>query len=375
MINQHAKHSPSSLGNKANCPGWTSNNRGDKSAAIAGTECHAWMEWHMSQKGPEPPLTAPQRAFCAISLESVRKITNALTAQIKLKPVFYIEQKVVIKQGKREVTFGTVDLIASYGKVLLIIDYKFGALPVPEPRENWQAQAYVAGAFQMFPGATEVQFHFVHPQLKLHTTGTFLRAEEPALTKKVDNLITICESPDKILKPSDLNCQWCGSRVECPALGKQALAVVEGVQGSCEGVFDLPAEFNPQNITDPVEMDKALAARAMLSKWCDDVKDCALEMNRAGTKFTNFELRSRRGKKEITKIKETFDTLQTLCNIELPDFLATCKVDPKLLETMIKAQFPTGQKASNTASIMEELDDIGLLERRPGSQFLCRKRS
>lgn len=112
-------------------------------------------------------------------------------------------------------------------------------------------------------------------------------------------------------------CGWCAKRVTCPALNERAQAVAAGRED-----WKL-AQYHTSEITNPVEMSKALALAKHLSKWCEAVEHFAKEIAlKQGVTIPGYELKSEPGKSSCADVTGAFQAT----GLDAADFLKCCEL-------------------------------------------------
>ena len=266
-----------------------------------------------------------------------------------------------------EVTWGTCDLVLRFGKRLILIDYKFGKWKVDDPAENYQARAYVLGAFHAFPDCVTCEFIFLTPRLKLVQKHTFTREEALSWTDEFKNIVKNADDPNAPFKPDSENCLFCGNKVQCPELQKRAMQIANDNDG-----LMLPESAKTTDLTSPAQIKRALDVASIVERWAKNVRSAALERVLSGEEIPGYELKETRGNRKIKDVTSTWGALKNEMGQE--DFLEACSISIGALEKALKAQAPRGKKAEFTASALEVLDGLGLVERGSDKIYLSKSR-
>ena len=204
-------------------------------------------------------------------------------------------------------TFGTCDrlLIHPDGKSAVMADYKTGISIIDPPENNYQAKAYVTGAFQRFPELERIVFVFYVPQHNYAPEHLFTRDDLPSLEAELDLII----SKAAIVRPKwalgtpeieDLNanqhCRFCRYEESCPALGGLVLSVAKQVAPEkSDGIPNANIDEN----TSPEELEALFDVAKILEKWAERVKKTVVEQAKAGTEFPSIRLRSMGSTKSV----------------------------------------------------------------------------
>ena len=161
MPENHAKHSPSQLKYKSQCPNWTNDTDQPTFAADQGTKLHAVMEDYVRYLIGEledfdlQSYSSEEQALLGYCMKMVEsRVLQAERAKVHIEKAVHIPK----------VTWGTCDLIVELNDRLVMVDYKFGQGAIDHPSENYQARAYALGASFEFPKAKSIEFHFLIPK-------------------------------------------------------------------------------------------------------------------------------------------------------------------------------------------------------------------
>lgn len=136
----------------------------------------------------------------------------------------------------------------------VLIDYKFGWIPVPDAPLNIQGTGYAAALLQENGQLQTVRAIFIQPKLNKRTERVYLRSELYEMYERVRGVIARVEAPDKTLRPNPY-CDFCGVAGTCSALVRSAHAAVIKYEG-----IPLPDIFNGEQITTP---EQAMVAMYM----------------------------------------------------------------------------------------------------------------
>jgi len=353
--NLHAKHGPSSLKSKEQCPHWV-NRPGSSAAAEEGTQMHESAETGRLD-GLNPEQIA-QVKECMIAVDQLQEeIPGCLRYTELLVDVCGL-------------TFGTADVILLGAHSVTLIDYKFGRIPVDDAEKNLQGFAYALGCFDLF-GVDSVTVVFLQPRCDLRTEHTFIRsADYERMKHRVETVIKRAEEKNSPYCPHPTNCRYCGLKARCPALASKALAVVEKLPDSLE----LPAVLDPQAITQPDQMALALKLAPVLIEWADAIKAHALEMVRGGEEIPGYELKHRSGRRVIKELSAVWDIVRKSFAVPLEEFLPACSISVTALGKAVKDSQPRGKGAAAIRSLNQQLTAEGLCITDPDITYLAKER-
>ena len=289
----HAEFSPSSLKYVSKCAGFHGR-EGTNAAAEMGTRIHEALEvFDPSALHNEQELEIYEKI-----VEMEKEFLNNFSGITEE----YNEIQVTVALNGTE-TWGTCDrfLILANGNAVMA-DYKTGISIIDPPERNWQAKAYVVGAFQKFPEVEEITFVFYVPQHNQSLYHTFKRSEDyDALVQELSVAILKAEKtrPKWIGGKPDLedltptpNCRFCRYEDICPALGGLVLEVARKIDPQLPDV-DL------ENTEDPVVLEELWAVAKVVSNWSDRLRARTVELAKNGTEFPSLRLRSMGSTKKI----------------------------------------------------------------------------
>ena len=128
-----------------------------------------------------------------------------------------IEQKFsVLDENGKELTFGFLDL-CMFNHVtgeLLVVDWKFGYIPVKDVDRNIQLATYAVAAMQKF-GVSECKCFVFQPRINKETHYTFTNAS--AIISNIKSIIKRAKDSTIVLNAQQDACRYCNARLTCPA--------------------------------------------------------------------------------------------------------------------------------------------------------------
>ena len=352
MPENHAKHSPSQLKYKSQCPNWTNDTDQPTFAADQGTKLHAVMEDYvryligeLEEFDLQSYSTEEQEllGYCMKMVES--RVLQAGRANVHIEKAVHIPK----------VTWGTCDLIIELNDRLVMVDYKFGQGAIDHPSENYQARAYALGASFEFPKAKSVEFHFLIPKRNERPTHTWPIEEVRSWYAEFDKIVQDASDDNTPNNPSVDVCVYCGDKVACPNVMSTAVEVANRYSG-----LPLPIEENLNALTCPEDMSKALQIGAVMERFSRSIKARALEMALDGTEIPGYELKVRKGTRKVDDILAAFASLSPN-TLQLEDFLPACKISITELERAIKDVAPKGSKQKFADAVIGDLVSAGVV--------------
>jgi hypothetical protein len=130
-----------------------------------------------------------------------------------------------------ELNHGHYDVLLIYKDGYgILIDWKFGWIPVPDAQHNVQGEGYAAACFQEYSALNRITMVFVQPKLNRRSEWTFDRQELFAMYQHVRGIIAAAQAEDKVLRPNPY-CDFCDRRGTCSALVKVVSDAVVKYEG------------------------------------------------------------------------------------------------------------------------------------------------
>jgi hypothetical protein len=326
----HAEFGPSGLKYVAKCPGFQQPDT-TSAAAEKGTRIHEALE-------AGDPSALHNEDEVSIYDDIVRMETEFLSA-------FPVEHRIDLKEIRVEIalpsgqkTFGTCDRFSYWmgSDHGVMIDYKTGVSVIDPTAKNWQARAYVAGAFQKFAELDRITFAFLVPfhddEVSEVMQHTFSRNDLPTLEAEIDAVITQASAvraqwsngtpQPGCLKPST-DCRFCQYEDKCPALGALVVEVAEAANPMVKDNPVVARAFDPTS-ADPAAIEQRYMIAKIVEAWADREKRAAVEAAKAGMVFPNLKLSSMGAATAVVDSKQFYELAKTfgLSDEELID-LAT----------------------------------------------------
>lgn len=274
----HTRISPSNLRYYMTCEGYTpddgkddqiEDSDEDDSEAQRGTVMHAAME-----RADWAHLPVEEQDLCEWALnEQVELLTGCgrIDSEVKLHVV--------------DLMIGTADVVAFHndGQSAIVLDYKFGRIPVPPARTNWQGIAYAVAVAAAYPHIKRVMVGFLQPRLRYKTTHWFTREHLMMLRDAIKATLTRREGVDMGLREPVLRadwgvCRWCAKVASCPAARDAIVPPDVGKQAVPNMTPPADWSLDPATWVRPDLMDYGLALRERLKWWVDQAGKDALRM-------------------------------------------------------------------------------------------------
>jgi len=335
----HAEHSPSSLKEKAKCPGFRNDNTRDTTAADRGSLGHLAVEKENLDIIPADDEFL--RKSAGLCLAYLRKLREGVSEKIT-----------DIREGRYTVLdqFGHIDHIMLHGSTAELVDYKFawGKYEADSP----QFWAYAIGIFHAHPSVETLNVHVLLPFQGIIDVVTWTRSGDlDLLVAKVTAIIEAAKKNDPSGYQTGEHCAWCNNRATCPRITKLAMTIAEKYQDE----LTLPPEYNPELISDPEKIAIAKRLAPILKGWAEKVDARALELRLSGVEIPGWELAERASSFEITDPQAAWEVVKTKITPEA--FAACAKLKIGELEKAYSRTAERGQMAKAKAALRDALID------------------
>lgn len=349
----HAEFSPSSLKYVAACAGYEG--RGETSAASEkGTRIHEALE-----------IRDPSALHDEEELEIYEKI---VTMEEEFMGNFgniaqeFNEIQVTVKLDGTE-TWGTCDrfLILESGNAVMA-DYKTGISIIDPPEKNWQAKAYVLGAFQMYPEIEEITFVFYVPQFDACLHHTFRRSDVDQLTLDLSRVIKAGEATRPKWEKATIDiddctpsqyCRFCKHEDHCPALGGLVLNVAKQLSPTVTSI-DVSNTDDPQNLSELFRIAK------IVENWAANIKAKTVEVAKDGIQLDGLKLRSM-GKSKSISDNYTFLKVAANFGLATDDLLDSAKFSLSKAAKLASAGAEKKEKREIENNFVDACRDAGIV--------------
>lgn len=348
---------PSSLKFRRLCPNFRQNEEDPErmEAANQGTRIHLAME-----TGDTDPLEEDDLPLYDWAVDKRKEVIHDAIPNFtpqsvnSFKEVRFEGLAKDPETGKKRYE-GMVDeimLLDPYGAVML--DYKFGEWKVDPPEFNDQMKDYISKAFKKWKHLRWIRCVIIAPKRGEAPEHTFYREELPTINRQISAIRG--RAVQDITKPNR-HCNWCAKVGNCPKLWKHMEPLTSGDSG-------LPIVKPEWNLDKPMDLGHALRIRpvvkAMLEKWCDEVKTTAIEVMDEGFEVNGFYKIMRKGKRKIVHLdKMTRKAKELGCTDE--EISELTKVSMKGIVDLVRSKAPRGQKKIVEEQLMDFLKESGAL--------------
>lgn len=278
MPTTHAKLSASSSARWLNCPGSVKacERYENKSSSFAeeGTCAHELAEICLRDSKSASEFIganlndAPSVTVTSEMVDHVQDYVNYVNSLQTKTSSLLVEERVSFSEWVSD-GFGTSDAIVLDDGVCHIVDLKYGRGVEVYAKENSQAMLYALGVLNEFEFIYDIDtfvLHIYQPRRNHIDYWEITKRELLRWGEWVRRQVSLCESDDAPLVPSDKACQWCPHKANCKALEK----FTESVIGSEFDNLDLP---NPEE----VDVANVLLNKSLIESWLKAVEQAAYE--------------------------------------------------------------------------------------------------
>jgi len=285
----HHKYSPSGAERWSSCPGSLRMahvyrneipEQKDTSAADRGTNLHNHVQ-------PLKSLNALDE-YDKGQVEMCRGFVDSLLDEQKTEKVVY-EKHSKLFHGIHMLTSGTLDCVIVQEHQIVIIDWKFGQVPVVPAENNKQLLIYMLMAFDDHSdGEKPVVGYIVQPQLPEPVSVAYLDQTDK-VRDTIFGWIKSCERPEYRLIPTEHGCTYCPAISFCPAVAEVKSVIPESVN----------------HITSPAQMADFLGKARIVKKHCEKIEEAAKKMAEEG-ELPGYEIKWVRGRSSIEDVVSVY---------------------------------------------------------------------
>ena len=336
-----------------------------REAAELGTRLHKHMELGTT---PDDPEEAEAVEWCRrMELQLAEKYVGCPSTPDERTASGYAEAPAlrssaptVLREvrwwGHNEAFSGQADVVFVHEGCALVLDYKFGRVPVAAARDNMQlaALAYLAlrnlpdvdvvfcGILQPLAGRQEPRLVRYHREMKGQLEGFFMQSVEKAA------------KPHALRVPGENQCRYCKAKAECPACNG---LVVQQTQVDVAAAW---LEWSPE------KKAEAVRVAALAKKWAEAVERKAKGDLKEGLSIPGCSLSAGRKSFKVTDAQGAFSVLADAIGVTGEEFASCCSVKiselDKLVHKRLAEQAPEGTKQlvkASSAWVREKLAGVG----------------
>lgn len=352
----HAEFSPSSLKYVANCPAYKGR-EGTSAAAEKGTRIHEALE-------VRDPSALHDEEEVAI-YDQILEMEQSFMANFPEISEELNEIQVDVDLGVTS-TFGTCDrfLVLDGAKSAVMADYKTGISIIDPPESNWQAKAYVVGAFQAFPDVETITFVFYIPLHNDSPFHTFTREDLPSLQKELADVIVAAENTrpkweDGAPELEECNptqyCRFCTYEDRCPALGGLVLDVAKKVDPAADTELDI------ENLDDPANLSKLYNIARTVENWAARIKQRTVQAAKDGVPLDGLRLKSM-GKTRRVNDNQTLYDIADSFGVSSDELISAATFSVSKTAKLVGAKAPRGEKRKAEDNFIDVCESKGILD-------------
>lgn len=200
--------------------------------------------------------------------------------------------------------FGTTDCILLGGRVLHVIDFKYGKSPDGRvsAENNPQLSLYALGAYEAYKilyQIDRVKLTIVQPRLPDGISEWETSIEELlSFGEYVKKRAAMAIKGEGDFHPDEKTCRYCRARGRCRARAEKNVQLAFA-----------PDFGKPPTLLDNVDLGNYLTQGTDIAKWLGDLQDAALSECLAGREVPGWKAVEGRGSREWTDMDEAFDKL------------------------------------------------------------------
>lgn len=200
--------------------------------------------------------------------------------------------------------FGTTDCILLGGRVLHVIDFKYGKSPDGRvsAENNPQLSLYALGAYEAYKilyQIDRVKLTIVQPRLPDGISEWETSVEELlSFGEYVKKRAAMAIKGEGDFHPDGKTCRYCRARGRCRARAEKNVQLAFA-----------PDFGKPTALLDNVDLGNYLTQGTDIAKWLGDLQDAALSECLAGREVPGWKAVEGRGSREWTDMDEAFDKL------------------------------------------------------------------
>lgn len=259
---------------------------------------------------------------------------------------------------------GQGDVVYVHEGCALIVDYKFGRVPVPAAASNMQLAALAKLAFDNLADIKVVFCAILQPFASRQEPRAvrYQLADVPQLRRYFGNLLAEAARPGARRVPGEEQCRYCRARAACPACSE---LMVRETQADVAALW---ADWTPEKKAEAVRL------AGLAKKWAEAVERRAKADLKAGFAIPGFRLSAGSRSFKITDAQGAFGQLNALIGLTGEEFAGCCTVKTSALDKVVHKrlaeQAPEGVKQLVKKSaewLRDVLEDYGSISVSEGS--------
>ena len=263
---------------------------------------------------------------------------------------------------------GQADVVFAADGIALVLDYKFGRVPVAAAANNMQLAALALLAFDNMEGLEVVFCGILQPfaSRKEPRVVRYRRESVEELRGYFYRLLAEVEEPGARRVPGEEQCRYCKAKVECPACGGMVKS------HATPAVSELWPDWTPE------KKAEALRLASMAKKWAEAVERKAKGDLQSGAEIPGWCLSAGKSSFKINDTQGAFGQLNALIGLTGEEFAGCCTVKisalDKVVHKRLAEQAPEGMKQLVKKSaewLRSALEDYGSVSTTDGSLKEC----
>jgi len=260
---------------------------------------------------------------------------------------------------------GTLDLVAEFEDGdALVLDYKFGRIPVSDAEDNLQVLAYAVGFFNASPKTHRVVVGVAQPHVSDTCSLTCVTPDR--VPEIISRICAVVNNVRNNPEPSGnfYACTYCARKLTCP----KVTGPIATIAGQFTG-FEVPQKYMPGPDTTVEQRNTAQHLAKVFEDWGRMWKQSNLEaVLEDGLELPDFALTSRAGSPQVLDNLALARALKD-CGATLEDLLSVARVPFGQLMSVLEEK---GVELSREV-IEDELETAGIITVSEGSTFLRKK--
>ena len=313
------KPSASGMQRIALCPGsWLAERaypEESSEAAEAGTRLHKHMELGTL---PEDPEEAEAVEWC--------RTQERLLLEKYVAPMGADRVLREVRWWAADGSFsGQGDVAYVHEGCALIVDYKFGRVPVPAAASNMQLAALAKLAFDNLADIKVVFCAILQPFASRQEPRAvrYQLADMPQLRRYFGNLLAEAARPGARRVPGEEQCRYCRARAACPACSE---LMVRETQADVAALW---ADWSPEKKADAVRL------AGLAKRWAEAVERKAKSDLKDGFPIPGFSLGAGKQSFRISDAQGAFGQLNALIGLTGEEFASCCTVKISELDKVV----------------------------------------
>lgn len=221
-----------------------------------------------------------------------------------------VEQKFsVYDTDGSELTYGFIDLCIFNQETseLLVVDWKYGYIPVNDVKCNIQLATYALAAMQKF-GVSKCKCFVFQPRIKKSSHYTFTNPD--AIRQNIKSIIAKARDSKIVLNAQQEACRYCNARLACPAFRVEFQKL-----SASKGDYDL---------TDTNTLEKLYDATKNVKTFISEIERMVKQTIEETGSCGKYQFQTTDGAREIKDLNALYATVKDYLTIQ--EFNSVCKL-------------------------------------------------